>query len=400
MNVAMYHPWVYLKSGAERTLLELMKRSRHNWTLYTNHYEPDATFPELREFNVVDLGGVSVKRTIWDVGRACVRVTLQDLPLRDSAALMISSEGLGNLVVLRPRPLPVFCFCHTPLRVVYDPYTRQRYFMHQQPGKVMRSALGLYTRVDRLAWNRYDRVFCNSHEVAGRVLNAGLAPPEKVEVAYPGVDLARFTTGGPSEPYFLLAGRIARTKTVELGIDAFLRLKAMVPEAFGFRLVIAGMVDEKSRSHFQELLERAAGHPDIDFVVDPDDATLLNLYRHCYATLFCALNEDWGLVVLEAMACGKPVIAVNRGGPTESVIDGQTGLLRPAEPEPFASAMEHLVKHPGIATSMGQAGHRRVERFTWGTFANRIDAYIDGLVVPARSVERVTPADTSLNVNL
>src|SRR5262249_38781700 len=148
----------------------------------------------------------------------------QPLPLRDASALLISSEGLGNLVPLRPRGVPVFSFCHTPLKVAYDPFTRERFLTHQRPGPITRAAIASYVQLDRLGWRQYRRVFCNSREVAARVLKARLTSPDRVEVIHPGVDMRRFDPNGPQHPYLLLAGRIARTKNIELGIDAFLRL--------------------------------------------------------------------------------------------------------------------------------------------------------------------------------
>lgn len=378
MNVAAYHPWVYLKGGAERTLLELIRRSRHDWTLFTNHYDPIGTFPELREVRVVELNRVSVRRNLYNVGRAVLQVMIQKIPLDGFDALMVSSEGLGNLVPLRAGRVPVFCFCHTPLKVVYDPFTRARYFA-QSPGLLTRLAIQLYTRVDRLGWGRYDRVFCNSHEVASRVLNARLARPDRVEVVHPGVDLAQFSPDGPPEPFFLLPGRIARTKNLELGIDAFRRFKSQVEGVEDFRLVIAGMLDEKSKPYFRALIERVGGHPDILFVIDPTDDELRELYRRCYATLFTALNEDWGLVALEAMASAKAVIAVRRGGPLESIAHGETGLLCPPDPIAFAAEMTYLVREPAQAAAMGGAGHRRAAQFSWEEFAGRIDDYLDML---------------------
>ena len=98
MKVAVYHPWVYLKGGAERTLLELMRRSRHEWVLLTNHFEPESTFPDFSEVTVIELARVSVRRNVWTVGHAGLRLLTQSLPLADASALLISSEGLGNLV--------------------------------------------------------------------------------------------------------------------------------------------------------------------------------------------------------------------------------------------------------------------------------------------------------------
>jgi glycosyltransferase involved in cell wall biosynthesis len=304
----------------------------------------------------------------------------QKVPLSGFDAVMVSSEGIGNLVPLRSGDVPVFCLCLTPLKVVYDPFTRDRFFSQRSTGLLTRLAIGLYTRVDRLGWSRYHRVFCISVEVASRVLNADLAPSKRVEVLYPGVDLDRFDYQSPSEPYFLLSGRIARTKNVELGIDAFVRFKADTPGSGPFRLVIAGMVDEKSRPYLLELQNRARGRSDIAFVVEPSDDELRDLYRRCYATLFTSLNEDLGLVVLEAMASGKSVVAACRGGPLEMVVHSETGLLCSPEPEAFAPAMAALVADAEWSMAMGKAGRRRVAMFSWDRFVRRLDEYVDDVI--------------------
>ena len=70
MRPALYYPWVYLKGGAERVLLQLMKSSRHDWTLYTNHFDLDGTFPEFQQYLVIELSRVSVRRNAFDVAGA------------------------------------------------------------------------------------------------------------------------------------------------------------------------------------------------------------------------------------------------------------------------------------------------------------------------------------------
>lgn len=392
MNIAAYHPWVYLKGGSERTLLELMRRSRHHWTLFTNHYDRQGTFPDFADLDVRPLGSVSVQRTLRHVAGAGLRVLTQQLPLRGASALMISSEGLGNLVTIRSQPVPTFCFCHTPLKVAYDPFTRDR-ILAERPRLLTQTAIGLYTLVDRLGWRQYQRVFCNSREVANRVLGARLVDPARVEINHPGVDLRRFDASGPFEPFFLLAGRIARTKTIELGIDAFLQMKSIQPATAGFRLVIAGMVDAKSQSYFEAMQQRASVDPSISFIIEPSDTVLSDLYRRCYCALFTALNEDWGLVPLEAMASGKPVIAVGRGGPIESIVNRQTGLHCPAEPAAFAAAMASLATQPAWTARLGRQAREHVTRFSWDAFVERIDEYAENLVAERATGRSESHAD-------
>jgi alpha-1,3/alpha-1,6-mannosyltransferase len=108
------------------------------------------------------------------------------------------------------------------------------------------------------------------------------------------------------------------------------------------------------------------------------------LYRRCLATLFTALNEDWGIVVLEGMASGKPVIAVARGGPLESVLHEETGLLCPDEPGAFAGAMARLLVNPTLARQWGQRGRHHVSLFPWDSLVDPIDDYVESLALQVK----------------
>jgi glycosyltransferase involved in cell wall biosynthesis len=263
--------------------------------------------------------------------------------------------------------------------VAFDPHTRKQ-FLNSNPSLLTRLGIAVYTRVDRLGWRRYEKIFCISQEVAARVRNARLAPDDRVEIIYPGVDMEEFRPSFPIEPYFLLPGRIMWAKNIELGIDAFRALKTNVQAAERFRLVVAGIVDEKSRTYLNALKERAAGIPDVEFVIDPSGELYARLHQHAYAVLFTSLNEDWGLVPLEGMAAGRPVIAVAQGGPLESVLHGETGFLCPPEPKAFAYAMQDLIDDPARAETIGSAGRERAALFSWSNFVSRIDDYAESLI--------------------
>ena len=91
------------------------------------------------------------------------------------------------------------------------------------------------------------------------------------------------------------------------------------------------------------------------------------------AALFTAPNEDFGLVPLEAMAAGLPVLAVDNGGPRETVLDGRTGWLLPPTPEAFAAQMERVLDGSADMERMRAAAQRRAGDFSWRSFVERVD---------------------------
>jgi glycosyltransferase involved in cell wall biosynthesis len=373
---------VYLKGGAERTILELIRRSSHDWTVVTNHYEPYSTFPEFRDIPVIELSTVSVKRSMFEVAHAAFTLMVQRFDWRQFDALMISSEGMGNLMALHPRLPPLFCYCHTPLKIAHDPVTRAHFFA-QKRKLPLRMSIKAFTMVDRMTWPRYQRVFCNSEETRQRLLRSQLVQESRIEILHPGVDTETMRPSDQSEPYFLLPGRIMWTKNVELAISAFKEFKRLQPDT-PFRLIIAGMLDYKSRDYCHELMRQAGRGDGIDFVISPDDTKMCELYQAAWAVLNTSYNEDWGISIIEGMACGKPILAVNSGGPRESIVDGETGFLCELSANDFARRMCDLATNPELTASMGLAGRRRSLQYDWRPFALRIDRYIDELCETAK----------------
>jgi glycosyltransferase involved in cell wall biosynthesis len=192
---------------------------------------------------------------------------------------------------------------------------------------------------------------------------------------YPGVDGATIAASERFEPFFFLPGRIMWTKNIELGIAAFLAFRRATGR--DYRLVIAGMVDEKSREYLSSLRSMAGNDGATAFHIDPTDAQMHDYYGRCAAVLFTAFNEDLGLTPMEAMAHGKSVIAVNRGGPQEVVEHQVTGYLVDADPGRFCAAMQQLTADDSRLRAMGRAGLERVRRFTWEKFVNDLDDLLE-----------------------
>ncbi len=395
MRIALYYPWVYLTSGAERTILELTGRSRHDWTVFTNRFEAANTFPGFADRDVVVLDTVPIRRTVFAVAKAGWKLVRQKLPLDDYDALLVVCEGLGDMVVFRAPPIPKIALCLTPLRVVFDPVYRDRYMQDHSwlARTLVRAGSPAYRTIDRIAWRHYDHVFCISEEVRQRVLRGRLAEASKLDISYVGLGFYPPCPGDVQGDYFLLPGRIMWTKNIELAIEAFKIFSASHAGPRPFRLVVTGMVDQKSRPYLEKL-RALAGNAPVEFTIAPSDAELQRLYENCYGVLFTAFNEDWGIVPIEGMAFGKPVIATDRGGPRESIQNGVQGFLEEPEPRAFAARMGQLAADPEAALAMGCLGRERSKLFTWERLTSQIDSKLSELCGQPASMSTRSCADS------
>jgi len=380
VHIAVYYPWIYLTSGVERVILEIYKRSKHKQTIFTNHFDRDNTYPEFQHLNVIQLPRISVNRTMKSVFNVATTIAFQRVNFNSFDCLFVHCDGLGDLILNRHLKIPAVSFCHTPLRPIFDDQYRLR-VLGRYKG-LIRLAFHFFSfcfkMIDRRKWSRYHYIFFNSQETALRAEKGGLLRDRQgeYEVLHPGIDWNLLQPSWNFEPYFLLPGRIMWTKNIELAIQAFLRFKGFLKWKH-FRLVIAGRIDNKSKPYLQELQRMTMGRDDVEFIMSPTDYDLWNLYSNCYAVLFPAFNEDWGIVPLEANAFGKPVVATNSGGPKESQINGKTGFLVSSDPEGFSKAMTRLAEDKNLVRVLGHNARDNARKYHWTNFVNRIDAVLE-----------------------
>ena len=134
----------------------------------------------------------------------------------------------------------------------------------------------------------------------------------------------------------------------------------------------------ESRPYLAALRERAAGLP-VEFEVAPSDERLRELYASCAALVFPARNEDFGMVVLEAMAAGAPVLAVDAGGPRCTVQPGVTGWLLPPVPEAFSAQMAAVLVAPEALAPMRAAAREQAAARSWDAHVARMDEVLDSV---------------------
>ncbi|XP_036395133.1 alpha-1,3/1,6-mannosyltransferase ALG2 [Megalops cyprinoides] len=184
---------------------------------------------------------------------------------------------------------------------------------------------------------------------------------------------------------FLSINRYERKKNLALALQALgaLRQRLTPDQRERVHLVMAGGYDERvpeNVEHYAELkaLASSLGLDDsVTFLRSFSDQQKVSLLHHSTCVLYTPSNEHFGIVPVEAMYTRCPVIAVNSGGPLESVADKETGFLCEPAAESFAEAMERFVRDPRLQREMGEAGRQRVlERFSLDAFSDQLHRHI------------------------
>lgn len=283
----------------------------------------------------------------------------------DGADLVISSSHCAAKAVVKTGRARHLCYCYSPMRYAWDQF--DAYFgparVGRMPSWLLRRVMARLARWDRDTTHRVDRLVAISQHVAERIRRYY---NREAAVVYPPVDTQFFCPGGEQrESFFLVVSALVPYKRLDLAIRAC--QAARVP------LKVVGEGPERPR------LERVAG-PETAFLGRRDAEEVRALYRRATALLHPG-EEDFGLVPVEAQACGCPVVALARGGARESVDDGVTGVLvETSAVDAFVDAIER-VRRRRFDPSVIRA---RALRFSRPNFIRGIARAVDELLADDR----------------
>lgn len=332
MKVALVHDFLIKMGGAER-VLEVFADLYPDAPIYTLLYDEQAcgdTFPKER-----------VKTSFLQKAPAFIRKRQRYLfPLMPRAIesfdlsgydLVLSSSNAYAHGILTPSNSVHICYCHSPMRYAWD-YAHE-YLNEQNMGSVKRFATErLIHNVrywDQISCDRADVYLANSNHVRKRISKYY---KKNSTVVYPPVDTKRFRVSKSNEDFYLIVSALTPFKKIDLAVQLFNKLSK--------RLVVIG-----SGSQYEYL--KAIAGPTVDILGRKDDATVAEFLQNCRAFIMPG-EEDFGITPVEAMACGKPVLAYGKGGILETVIPGVTGELFS---EPTIDSMEDalgrlIMNHP------------------------------------------------------
>jgi glycosyltransferase involved in cell wall biosynthesis len=310
MRVAIVHYWLVGMRGGEKvveTLCEMFPQA----DIFTHVYVPDAVSETIRSHRVTTtfINALPAATRLYKRYLPLMPLALEQLDLSDYD-LVISSESGPAKGIIPPPSAQHLCYCHSPMRYLWNMFHDYR----RQSGRLTRwvmPPLAHYLRVwDTVSASRVDHYVANSRAVAGRIRRYY---GREAEVVWPPVDVEAFAPVGVEErgDYMLMVGELVAYKRPDLAVEAFNRMRR--------KLVVIGGGEMLDR------IRRLAG-PTVTVLGPAPFADLRHHYARCQALIFPG-EEDFGIVPVEAMASGRPVIAYGRGGATETVVPGVSGTL-------------------------------------------------------------------------
>lgn len=307
-KVAIVHYWLVTMRGGER-VLERLLRLFPQADIFTHVYDPARVSRIIagRKVTTSFIQKLPGARRHYQKYLPLMPMALEEMDLRGYDLVISSESGPAKGVITDPDAMHL-CYVHSPMRYLWDHYHQYR----EGAGALNRAVMPfLFHRLrtwDVASAARVDRYLANSHFIQRRIERAWRMPST---VVHPPVDVNLFAPSQEVGQSYLWVGQLVSYKRPDLAVAAFNRL--------GLPLTVVG------DGPMAAGLRRMAG-PTVTIVPRLDFASLREHYARCRAFVFTA-EEDFGIVPVEVMASGRPVIAYGKGGALDTVVDRQTGLL-------------------------------------------------------------------------
>ncbi|HPD81840.1 MAG TPA: glycosyltransferase [Candidatus Pacearchaeota archaeon] len=315
-KIAIFHPWIKSRGGSEKTILEILKNIK-NVDLYTWVYDKENTFEEFKNFSINVIGKKSFKkfsRSGISRGFFLLNCLFSKIPLEKYDLFLLSTSGLAEFILFRNyKPGKTYAYVYTPLREATDEIIKwnlKNRYKSLFSKIIYKTAVNVYRIFEKLAWKKIDTAIFISELSLERAKKRNLIKNKKVEIVYPPTDIENLKEIKTKNlGYFLYPSRINTPKRQDLLIKSWETFEKKHPNE---KLIIAGSLENEK--YYEKIKKLAESSRNIEIKTNLNKKEFLKLYKECKAVIFVPFMEDFGIVPFEALALGKPLIAVNKGG--------------------------------------------------------------------------------------
>ena len=330
MKTAIIHDWLVVRGGAELVLDEILDLypEADVFTLVRTLTDEEMPLLKGRKVTTSVIQKLPFGKSRYRSYLPIMPFAVEQFDLSEYDLVISSNYAVAKGVITGPNQLHI-SYIHSPIRYAWD-----LYHSYMTDAKI-RGLRGLIAKLslhyirlwDLRTANSVDHFIANSQFIARRIWKIYR---REATVLYPPVSMANFPLQAEKSDYYFTSGRMVPYKKIPLIVESF----AATPDR---KLIVAGIGPELERA-------KAKATANVEFVGFVETTRLADLLGRAKAYIYAA-EEDFGIAVVEAQACGTPVIAFGRGGALETVIDGKTGLFFPEQTTAaIHDAMDHFEK--------------------------------------------------------
>ena len=386
MRVAIVHDFLKEYGGAER-VLEGLHEIYPDAPIYTAFYSPKHLGKFAEKFRGWDIRTTWAQKIPWIAKlysplRLLTPLFWESIDFSDYDVVISSTNVYGAKGIITKPTTTHICYCHTPPRFLYGYPTAlgwEKHWWGRLIGLFMNHTLRQY---DFLAAQRVDYFIAGSKNGQERIKkfyrreSTVIYPPVELQIKNSKLkiqnDLSISLGTGNSkiknlddQRYYLCVGRLVAAKRIDLAIEACVDMN--------LPLKIVGKGREEGR--LRKLVTLRDLYHMVEFRGEVSDGELAQFYQGCRAVIFPAIDEDFGIVPVEAMSFGKPVIGLNSGGVKETVVDGVTGVLFN---EPAVDSLKDAINRFKQLSIKPEDCKKQAEKFSKNRFKEQIKKFVEG----------------------